>query len=86
MVTKFTITCTGWEDPDQPLRYEFGYVNYYQESVLYVSRVSTASSLLLPMGREDNDFKLSLRLRIIDKLGAASVFPIEIPVRKSSAG
>ena len=82
MDTPFTISCTGWQDDDQPLTYEFAYLNV-QESVFFLSRISYAKSIFLPMGHEDNDFKLSLRIRIIDKLGAATTIPFTIQVRKS---
>lgn len=82
MHTPFRIRCTGWQDDDQPLTYEFAYLNV-QESVFFLSRISYAEKIFLPMGHEDNDFKLSLRIRIIDKLGAATTIPFKIQVRES---
>ena len=51
--------------------------------MVFLSRIPYAESIFLPMGHEDNDFKLSLRIRIIDKLGAATTIPFEIQVRDS---
>lgn len=82
MKTPFTIRCTGWQDDDQPLTYEFAYLNV-QEFVFFLSPIPYAESIFLPMGHEDNDFKLSLRIRIIDKLGAATTIPFEVQVRES---
>lgn len=70
MRTKFTINCTGWQDPDKPLTYEFAYINL-QKSVFYVSQKSYVENIFLPMGHEDKDFDLTLRIRIVDRLGAA---------------
>ena len=81
MNTSFTITCTGWEDPDGPLTYEFGYINYFQIYVFYVSPVSSAPSVKLPLGHEDNEFKLPMRIQIIDRLGAATIVLIDVKVR-----
>ena len=79
--TSFRINCSDWMDPDQPLTYEFAYVNYYQDNVFFMSHEPTSSSVLLPMGHESNNFTLEMRLKIIDRLGAATVRPITIQVR-----
>lgn len=82
MSTKFTINCTGWQDPDKPLTYEFAYINL-QESVFYVSQKSYVENIFLPMGHEDKDFDLTLRIRIVDRLGAAETLPfVVVKVRK----
>ena len=86
MNTSFTISCSDWVDPDPPLTYEFAYLTYFQPFVLYVSKVSTASSILLPMGHERNDFKLTLRMRIIDHLGAATEVFHDLKVRRKYGG
>lgn len=80
MNTSFTINCSGWEDPDQPLTYQFSYINYVQESVFYVSGEPIAPSVVLPMGHENNDFKLTLNIRISDQLGASATKKLEIKV------
>lgn len=82
MNTSFTISCSDWDDPDRSFTYEFAYLTDFQPSVLYVSKVSTASSILLPMGHENNDFKLTLRMRIIDHLGAATAVFHDLKVRR----
>ena len=79
MNTSFTINCSNWADPDPPLSYEFSYINYIQESVFFVSR-ETSASVFLPMGHEANDFNLTLKMRILDNLGAATTETIEIKV------
>lgn len=69
-------------DHDQPLTYEFAYVNHFQESVIFVSHEPYSASVVLPMGHESNDFKLKLKVQISDHLGAAATWAIEIQVRK----
>ena len=86
MNTSFTIKCSEWADPDSPFTYEFAYLTDFQPSVLYVSKDSTPSSILLPMGHESNDFKLTLRMRIIDHLGAATAVFRDLKVRRKYGG
>ena len=85
MNTSFTISCSGWADPDQPLIYEFAYINSLQPSVFYVSRISNASSIVLPMGHEDDDFKLTIRIRVMDRFGAATTLSFDIKVRRQNS-
>ena len=80
MNTSFAINCSDWQDPDQPLTYEFSYINYEHESVFYVSREPFAPSVVLPMGHEDNDFKLTLNIQITDRLGASAIKKVLIKV------
>lgn len=67
-------------DPDQPLTYEFAYVNYYQDNVFFMSHEPLSSSVLLPMGHESKNFTLDMRLKVIDRLGAANVSIVTIQV------
>ena len=80
MNTSFAINCSGWQDPDQPLPYEFSYINYEHESVFYVSSEPFAPSVVLPMGHEDNDFNLVLNIQITDHLGASTIEKVLIKV------
>jgi len=80
MNTSFTINCSGWQDPDQPLTYEFSYINYVQESVFYVSGEPIAPSVVLPMGHETDDFNLTLNILITDRLGASTLKKMLIKV------
>lgn len=80
MNTSFRINCSGWQDPDQPLTYEFSYINYVQESVFYVSSEPIAPSMVLPMGHETNDFNLTLNIQITDRWGSSTVKKVVIKV------
>lgn len=80
MNTSFTINCSGWQDPDQPLTYEFSYINYEHESVFYVSREPFAPSVVLPMGHENDEFNLTLNIQITDRLGASAIQKMKIKV------
>ncbi|XP_022779645.1 uncharacterized protein LOC111321123 [Stylophora pistillata] len=81
MNTSFRINCSHWMDPDQPLTYEFAYVNYYQDNVFFTSHEPISSSVLLPMGHESKNFTLHMRLKVIDRFGAANVSQITIQVK-----
>lgn len=80
MNTSFAINCSDWADPDQPLTYEFAYINYFQDNVFFVSHEPFSSSVVLPMGHETNNFTLFMVLRVIDRLGAATTWPVTIQV------
>ena len=82
MNTTFTINCSGWQDPDQPLKYEFSYINYASVSVFYLSHESIAPSLNLPMGHETNDFNLTLNIQISDRWGASAIKELKIKVKR----
>jgi len=83
MNTSFRINCSGWQDPDQPLTYEFSYINYVQESVFYVSDEPIAPSVVLPMGHETNEFNLTLNIQITDRWGASTTEQMLIKVGRS---
>ena len=70
LITKFTFTCTNWQDPDLPLQYEFVYLA--DNNILNVAYKGFKSSLTtkLPAGEKDNNFTIDFRVRVADILGA----------------
>ncbi|XP_068694084.1 polycystin-1-like protein 2 [Montipora foliosa] len=84
MHTLFRINCSGWEDVDLPLTYEFAYERSNKESVFLISQNQDANSLYLPMGQDKNHFNLTLKIKVIDGLGAASIVRISVKVTNIS--
>ena len=80
MHTLFTINCSGWEDVDLPLTYEFASERSNKESVFLISQIPHANSLYLPMGQDKNLFNLTLKIKVIDGLGAAFIVRISVKV------
>lgn len=80
MYTLFAINCSDWEDADLPLTYEFAYESFNKESVFFIGDTPFVNSVYLPMGHEESDFNLTLKIRIIDRLGAATTLRILIKV------
>ncbi|KAJ7340521.1 hypothetical protein OS493_003275 [Desmophyllum pertusum] len=78
--TKFDFICSGWQDPDKPLMYEF---NYKTDNGLYtvvsygsVEHVTT----VLPPGKKENDYVISFEIIVTDSLSAAKRIHLNIKV------
>ena len=83
LTTTFHFACTGWQDPDLPLRYEFA--SYNKEStmsVIYTGKYSSTTAFL-PLGDENKNFTLVIRARVIDALGSATEQNFSVKVRRS---
>lgn len=65
--TDFNISCTGWLDTDQPLRYE---VSHYTKVLLTVvcRKTDDSCNTILPVGDEKNS-SVYVRIRVLDSLG-----------------
>ena len=70
LVTTFTFTCSGWEDPDRPLQYEFIY--FTGDDIVNVAYKGMKSSkkTKLPAGEKTNNFTIDFRVRVADMFGA----------------
>ncbi|KAJ7340518.1 hypothetical protein OS493_003270 [Desmophyllum pertusum] len=70
--TKFDFICSGWQDPDTPLMYEFHYKTdnglYTVVSYGSVEHVTT----VLPPGKKENDYQISFEIMVTDSLSAAN--------------
>ena len=79
LTTKFTFTCTDWQDPDLPLKYEFIYFTNNDLLNVVYQGVQTRKQMNLPAGYEANNFTLDFRVRVIDMIGAFT--EVKIPVQ-----
>ena len=68
--TTFTFACSGWEDPDRPLKYSFIY--FTDDDFLNVVHIGMESSkkTKLPAGKKINNFTIDFRVRVADMFGA----------------
>ena len=79
--TKFRINCTGWEDEDGPLWYEFFLRDLASTPMLlFYGALPYSDPLFLPPGREENKFHLELFVNIWDALGSHKEFPLRVKV------
>ena len=67
MTTEFEFWCTGWQDEDKPLRYEFIFFgeDNITESLFYFG-VDSKARATLPAGNEKHNFTLDIEMRVID--------------------
>lgn len=78
--TKFGISCTSWkydDEDDRPTQYEFRYDmgakdGSNNQPLLNPDSLSrpAVSNVLFPQGFKENDYKIQLKIRIINKYGA----------------
>ena len=77
MQTNFTFICEKWTDPDSPLTYEFSYENKGTRTIFYYRTAVSGQSVhlmdWLPIGSEENDFKLIVNVHVKDYMGAKAV-------------
>lgn len=79
--TQFQITCTGWEDEDSPLWYEFFLRDpASRPMLLFYGPLPYSDPLFLPPGREEDNFHLELFVNIWDALGTHKEFPLRVKV------
>ena len=68
--TTFTFTCSGWEDPDHPLQYEFIYFRGDDAVNLVYKGMKSSKKTELPAGEKTNNFTIDFRVRVADMYGA----------------
>lgn len=79
--TQFQITCTGWEDEDSPLWYEFFLRDpASRPMLLFYGPLPYSDPLFLPPGPEEDNFHLELFVNIWDALGTHKEFPLRVKV------
>ena len=78
--TTFSFTCSGWEDPDRPLQFEFIYFTT-EGGVLNVVYKGIKSSVetKLTAGTKAKNFTIDFRVRVDDMFGAYT--EVKIPVQ-----
>ncbi|XP_070579639.1 polycystin-1-related protein-like [Ptychodera flava] len=71
--TTFNVHCSGWDDPDRPLNYRFaiGGSNGTDWTWIYSGeKAYMDESVYLPEGQEDNDYNVSILVRVEDSYGS----------------
>ena len=81
--TTFSFTCSGWEDPDRPLQFEFIYF-ITEDDVLNVvyKGIKSSQETKLPAGAKANNFTIDFRVRVADMFGAYTEVKIPVQVRR----
>ena len=78
--TKFTVSCSKWEDADLPLSYEFSYsADGNSSNSVCISKSPTCTTVLGP-GKEENDFKVYLKTKIFDRFKGYTEFVVTAKV------
>ena len=77
MVTTFNITCSNWQDPNLPIKYEYAYVVNGVRSVFLIHTAESPgqtviSSSELPIGDPNRNNVLDIYVNIKDKFGSAT--------------
>lgn len=81
LATQYRFGCTGWHDPDEPLRYEIAHVRDTEESLLYYGGEAN-TTITLPLGDGDS-YTMNIAVRIYDRLGAASLVSLYVKVQRN---
>ena len=79
IATKFTVQCVNWTDSDLPISYQFSYETQFGVVVFHTGRQPNVTTEL-PMGRQESNYSLYLRLEIIDSFGDYSAVYITVQV------
>ena len=69
--TEFEISCIGWQDDDLPLKYQFSYNSSDGIERIFQFEKSSKATRKLPVGDPTNDYKLGIRILVIDALGSS---------------
>ncbi|CAH1243359.1 PKDREJ [Branchiostoma lanceolatum] len=80
METLFQVTCSGFSDVNLPLTYRFAAISgvatsteaWEQGTMVYYGTDSTSSPLYLPVGDKDNDFVVTIAIRVTDSIGEST--------------
>ena len=79
--TTFSVTCSGWEDPDRPLQFEFIYFTTEDDVLNVVYKgIKSSQETKLPAGAKADNFTLDFRVRVADVFGAYTEVKIVIQV------
>lgn len=78
LTTRYKVWCTGWHDPDAPLKYEIIHVQGTLESPLYYGGDADAT-ISLPLG-EGQNYTINITVRVSDRLGAAALVKLQVQV------
>ena len=79
IATKFTVQCVNWTDSDLPISYQFSYKTQFGVVVFHTGRQTNVTTEL-PMGKQESNYSLHLRLEIIDSFGDYAAVYITVQV------
>ena len=79
----FTLTCSGFTDPEKPLKYEFFYSKEEESrnETLGSGFEAKRSRVAFPSGLEKNGYKLTLYAKVSDSLGASAMFKFKSRIK-----
>ncbi|XP_048586645.1 LOW QUALITY PROTEIN: polycystic kidney disease protein 1-like 2 [Nematostella vectensis] len=80
MITSFNMSCTGWQDNETPLEYQFRYRKSDGTYALIYYGDKMETSAVLPAGREENDFNFDIEATVSDSMGAANQTTLRVQV------
>ena len=69
--TIFVFSCIGWQDDNLPLKYQFGYNSSDGIEIIFQSGKSSTATGKLPVGDPTMNYKLGIRILVIDTLGSS---------------
>lgn len=69
--TNFVISCIGWKDDNLPLKFQFSYNTSDGIEMIFQSGNSSTATGKLPVGDSNMDYKLDIRILVIDALGSS---------------
>jgi len=72
--TNFVIRCIGWQDDNLPLKFQFSYNSSDGIEMIFQSGHSSTAKGKLPVGDPNMDYKLDVRVLVIDALGSSVDF------------
>lgn len=81
--TKFTITCSGFEDTDTPLKYRFLTSRANNLALLQYGFSSQTPDIFLPLGNESNGFQLDIVVEVEDCFGAKQRATAQVKVEEA---
>jgi len=78
--TNFVISCIGWHGDNLPLKFQFSYNSSDGIEMIFQSGHSSTATGKLPVGDPNMDYKLDVRILVIDGLGSSVDFWISFKV------
>ena len=83
LTTHYKVWCTGWHDPDAPLKYEVIHVQGTLETLLYYGG-DAGAIVSLPLGDGQN-YTINITVRVSDRLGSAALVRLQVQVLSRSS-
>lgn len=80
--TEFVMECVGWQDPDQPLTYQFSFRTSNTGLLILQMGLNDTLKSGLPVGNPSHDFNLTLEMQVSDSLGSSKRVVHVVKVRE----